>query len=73
MTMTSWRIIVLSIARRTTFGEVATLDVGWYEDPPCLGAASPGAGVPHAPGAAVLQPRAYSGEAVPTCANRHPL
>jgi len=73
MTMTSWRIIALSIARRTTFGEVATLDVGWYEDPPCLDAASPGAGVPHAPGAAALQPRAYSGEAVPTCANRHPL
>jgi len=22
----------MSIARRTTFGEVATLDVGWYKD-----------------------------------------
>ena len=32
MPVTSWRIIALSIARRTTFGEVATLDVGWYED-----------------------------------------
>lgn len=34
MPLTSWRIIAMSIARRTTFGEVATLDVGWYEDPP---------------------------------------
>lgn len=32
MPVTSWRIIAMSIARRTTFGEVATLDVGWYED-----------------------------------------
>ena len=32
MPVTSWRIISMSIARRTTFGEVATLDVGWYED-----------------------------------------
>jgi predicted ATP-grasp superfamily ATP-dependent carboligase len=32
MTFTSWRIIHLSIIRRATFGEVATLDVGWYED-----------------------------------------
>ena len=31
MPVTSWRIIAMSIARRTTFGEVATLDVGWYE------------------------------------------
>ena len=30
MTATSWRIIWLSIRQRTTFGEVATLDVGWY-------------------------------------------
>jgi hypothetical protein len=34
MPLTSWRIIALSIARRATFGEVATLDVGWYEDTP---------------------------------------
>ncbi len=32
MPLTSWRIIAMSIARRTTFGEVATLDVGWYKD-----------------------------------------
>jgi len=32
MPVTSWRIIAMSISRRTTFGEVATLDVGWYED-----------------------------------------
>lgn len=30
---TSYRIIALALARGTTFGEVATLDVGWYEDP----------------------------------------
>ena len=30
MTLTSWRIIWMSIRQRTTFGEVATLDVGWY-------------------------------------------
>jgi predicted ATP-grasp superfamily ATP-dependent carboligase len=34
MTFTSWRIIRMALARRTTFGEVATLDVGWYEDAP---------------------------------------
>ncbi len=33
MPLTSWRIIAQSIAQRATFGEVATLDVGWYEDP----------------------------------------
>lgn len=34
MPATSWKIIAMSIAKRTTFGEVATLDVGWYEDAP---------------------------------------
>ena len=34
MTWTSWPIIAQAIARRATFGEVATLDVGWYEDAP---------------------------------------
>jgi predicted ATP-grasp superfamily ATP-dependent carboligase len=32
MPFTSWPIIAMSIRRRCTFGEVATLDVGWYED-----------------------------------------
>lgn len=32
MTFTSWPIIRLSIQRGTTFGQVATLDVGWFED-----------------------------------------
>lgn len=36
MPWTSWTIIALSIARRATFGEVATLDVGWFEDAPVL-------------------------------------
>lgn len=31
MTATSWQIIKLSIKLGTTFGEVATLDVGWYD------------------------------------------
>ena len=30
MPLTSWRIIAMAVAQRTTFGEVATLDVGWY-------------------------------------------
>lgn len=32
MTFTSWPIIRLSLQRGTTFGEVATLDVGWFEE-----------------------------------------
>jgi glutathione synthase/RimK-type ligase-like ATP-grasp enzyme len=32
MTFTSWPIIRLSIQRGTSFGQVATLDVGWFED-----------------------------------------
>lgn len=31
MTWTSWEIIRLAMQKGTTFGEVATLDVGWYE------------------------------------------
>jgi hypothetical protein len=31
MTATSWPIIRMAIARGVTFGEVATLDVGWYD------------------------------------------
>lgn len=31
MPFTSWKIIAMSIKQRKTFGEVATLDVGWYE------------------------------------------
>jgi hypothetical protein len=31
MPFTAWQIIWLSIRRGTSFGEVATLDVGWYE------------------------------------------
>jgi len=30
MTATSWPIIRLAMARGVPFGEVATLDVGWY-------------------------------------------
>ncbi len=32
MPLTSWRIIAQSIRSGATFGEVATVDVGWYED-----------------------------------------
>jgi len=32
MPATSWPIIEMSIRRGCTFGEVATLDVGWYQD-----------------------------------------
>jgi hypothetical protein len=32
MTWTSWEIIQRAMKAGTTFGEVATLDVGWYED-----------------------------------------
>jgi len=32
MPFTSWPIIAMSIRQRCTFGEVATLDVGWYDD-----------------------------------------
>ena len=42
MPWTSWPIIALSIARRATFGEVATLDVGWFEDAPPLPGDGPG-------------------------------
>lgn len=31
MTATSWPIIRMAMARGATFGEVATLDVGWYD------------------------------------------
>ena len=31
MTATSWPIIRMAMARGVTFGEVATLDVGWYD------------------------------------------
>jgi predicted ATP-grasp superfamily ATP-dependent carboligase len=34
MTWTSWEIIRRALQAGTTFGEVATLDVGWYEDVP---------------------------------------
>ncbi len=34
MTATSWPIIAAAIRQRRTFGEVATQDVGWYEDAP---------------------------------------
>ncbi len=33
MTGTAWPIIREAARRKSTFGEVATLDVGWYEDP----------------------------------------
>jgi hypothetical protein len=32
MTFTASQIIWLSIKHKATFGEVATLDVGWYKD-----------------------------------------
>ena len=32
MTWTSWQIIQMAFAQKATFGEVATLDVGWYDD-----------------------------------------
>jgi predicted ATP-grasp superfamily ATP-dependent carboligase len=32
MTFTAWNIIWMSIKRGVTFGEVATLDIGWYAD-----------------------------------------
>lgn len=32
MTWTSWEIIRMAFAQKATFGEVATLDVGWYDD-----------------------------------------
>jgi hypothetical protein len=38
MTATSWPIIRMAMARGVPFGEVATLDVGWY-DPPAPGSA----------------------------------
>jgi hypothetical protein len=30
MPFTSWKIISMAAKRRVSFGEVATLDVGWY-------------------------------------------
>lgn len=43
MTATSWPIIREAMARRATFGEVATLDVGWRGEAPATGAsAAPG-------------------------------
>jgi hypothetical protein len=33
MTWTAWPIIRAARERKTTFGEVATLDVGWYDEP----------------------------------------
>lgn len=33
MSFTSWKIIALAAKHRCNFGEVATLDVGWYEAP----------------------------------------
>ncbi len=33
MIPTSWKIISMAARRGVSFGEVATLDVGWYEDP----------------------------------------
>lgn len=38
MTATSWPIIREAMARRATFGEVATLDVGWRGDGPATAA-----------------------------------
>lgn len=38
MTATSWPIIREAMARRATFGEVATLDVGWRADEPATAA-----------------------------------
>jgi hypothetical protein len=32
MTWTSWEIIRMAFAQKSTFGEVATLDVGWYDN-----------------------------------------
>jgi hypothetical protein len=40
MTYTSWPIIRMAMARGVPFGEVATLDVGWY-GPSMPGAAGP--------------------------------
>jgi hypothetical protein len=33
MPLTSWKIISMAIKRHCTFGEVATLDIGYYGDP----------------------------------------
>jgi hypothetical protein len=38
MTATSWPIIREAMARRATFGEVATLDVGWNGEKPVTAA-----------------------------------
>jgi hypothetical protein len=32
MMFTSWPILRMAMAERVPFGEVATRDVGWYED-----------------------------------------
>jgi hypothetical protein len=41
MPVTTWEIIRLALAQKKTFGEVATLDVGWYDRAP--GTRSPAA------------------------------
>jgi hypothetical protein len=56
MTATSWPIIRAAIARRATFGEVATLDVGWRGEPPATAA-------PAAPGTAASSTAPASGNA----------
>jgi hypothetical protein len=40
MTFTTWPIIRAAMARRATFGEVATLDVGWRGDAPVSAASA---------------------------------
>jgi predicted ATP-grasp superfamily ATP-dependent carboligase len=47
MTWTSWEIIRRAWQAGTTFGEVATLDVGWYEDAPVSTARPRGTGGEH--------------------------
>lgn len=42
MPVTTWTIIRLALEQRKTFGEVATLDVGWYAPPPGTGAGPQG-------------------------------
>ena len=41
MPYTAWQIIAMARARGVPFGEVATLDVGWYGDPVSAAAAAP--------------------------------
>ncbi len=42
MPYTSWPIIASAMRRGVTFGEVATLDVGWYEESPSVAAVRDG-------------------------------